>query len=104
MGANKTLNNISKVCQVVSGIKIISDNYDENLLIHKTSTRHTTRSFKKDEVSMIEELITLNPFEYHCNRQIESFPDIRRSPLLYLDFREFRNWIQKHKTQMASER
>ena len=53
---------------------------------------------------MIEELITLNPFEYHCNQQLGSFPDIRRSPLLYLDFREFRNWIQKHKTQMASER
>ena len=104
MGANKTLNSISKVCQAVSGIKIISDNFDENLLIHKTSTRHTTRSFKKDEVSMIEELITLNLFEYHCNRQLGSFPDIRRSPLLYLDFREFQNWIQKHKTQMASER
>jgi hypothetical protein len=99
MGANKTIQSISKICKAVSGIKEITEKVDESLGIHKTSVQHTTREALTDEKEMVADLLRLQPFEYQ-GRAHTSFPDIRRCPLNYLDIGEFHIWLEKHKKKL----
>ena len=88
----------------VSGLKLICDKFDESLGIHKKSTRHTKRNAEKDERDMIKEISNMNPFQYYPGRQHATFPDIKRSPLLYLNFNEFETWIMRRKAGIAALR
>ena len=101
LGGNKILTTVNRICRAVSGIKLLTDNYFQNLCIHKVSSKHATQSAKKDEECMVSELVKLEAFNYIPDRKHNTFPDIKRSPLLYLDFREMRKWIEKHKSQMS---
>ena len=101
MGGNKTINCISSMCRATSGIKLILENYDKGLQVHKSSTRHTSRSSMKDEVNMIAELIQLRPFQYHEGRHHNSFLNIKRSHTQYLNYTDFHDWLDLHKKQMS---
>lgn len=99
MGANKTIQSISKICKAVSGIKEITERFDESVGIHKRSVQHTTREALTDEKEMVADLLRLQPFEYQ-GRAHASFPDVRRCPLNYLDVAEFHIWLERHKWEL----
>ena len=96
MGANKTVPSITKVCKAASGIHEIVTNADANFLnIHETSSKHTIRSAADDERGMIDDILSLDVFQYHASRCHPSFPDIKRSPMRYMKIVDFHKWIDK---------
>lgn len=102
MGANKSLHSIEEICRATSGIKLIIDTYDKQLNIHKLSSRHTTASAKEDDHHMIDEILLLGVYDYQNGRYHNSFPDLKRSPMLNLNHGDFDDWIEKRKTQMTT--
>ena len=92
---NKTLNSISKVCKATTGIHQIVEGFDSSVGIHKTSVQHTTRDSLKDEKEMVSDLLRLNPFNHMPARFHDSFPDIKRSPLRYLNIVDYHQWLAK---------
>ena len=102
MGPNKTLKSISKVCKATTGIKQITEQFDYSTGIHKTSVQHTSRDSLKDEKEMVADLIQLDPFKNVPGRSHDSFPDIKRCPLRYLNIVEFHQWLDKHKWELSS--
>lgn len=102
MGPNKTINSISKVCKATTGIKQITQEFDCSVGIHKKSVQHTTRNSLEDEKGMVADLVRLDPFTHTVNRCHDSFPDIRRCPLRYLNVVEFHQWIDKHKNELSN--
>ena len=103
MVPNKTIGSISKVSKVATGIKATIENFDIVSDIHKASVQHKVGDSIKDEKAMIEDLIRLKPFDLTANRAHTSFPDIKRSPLRYLNIVGFHEWLEKHKSEMVFE-
>ena len=101
-GPNKTLNSISKVCKATTGIYQIVQELDSSVAIHKTPVEHTTRHSLKDEQEMVHDLLQLNPFRYVSARCHDSFSEIKRSPLKYLNIVEFHEWLDKHMKELAA--
>ena len=100
MGANKTLNSISKICRATTGINQVTEANDHAVGIHKKSVQHTTRDSLEDEKEMIADLIKLDPFTHVPLRFHNSFPDIKRCPLQYLNIVEFHTWLKKHMDEL----
>ena len=73
MGANKTLNSISKICRATTGINQVTEANDHAVGIHKKSVQHTTRDSLDDEKEMIADLIKLDPFTHVPLRFHNSF-------------------------------
>lgn len=96
MGANKTISSISKVCKAVNGIKEIIETFDKSSGIHATSVQHGKKDPIEEEKEMILDLLKLKPFNHTAGRIHNSFPDIKRTPLRYLNMQEFSHWIEKH--------
>ena len=101
MGPNKTVLSISKICKAVSGIKEIIENTNDILSVPKSSSKHTTSSSKEDEINMINDLMELDPFNHVAGRSHNSFPDIKRTPLKYLDIISFHQWLEVHRKQLS---
>ena len=101
-GPNKTVNSISKVCKATTGIHQIVEEFDSSVGIHKTSVQHTTRDSLKDEKEMVSDLLRLNPFNHMPARFHDSFPDIKRSPLRYLNIVDFHQWLAKHLEELST--
>ena len=70
--------------------------------IHPNSVQHATRDSLKDEREMIADLVQLDPFRNVPGRCHNSFPDIKRSPMRYLNIAEFHQWLDKHKREMSN--
>lgn len=102
MGANKTLNSISKICRATTGISQVTEAVDCSIGIHKKSVQHTTQDSLQDEKEMIADVMKLDPFTYVPSRCHASFPDIRRCPLKYLNIIEFHQWLAKHMKELSS--
>lgn len=102
MGPNKTINSISKVCKATTGLQQITQQFDSSIGIHKTSVQHTTRDCLKDEKEMVADLIQLDPFNHEPARSHDSFPDIKKCPLRYLNVVDFHQWLDKHKRELSS--
>ena len=102
MGANKTIENIQTVSRATSGLKMVIENFDKISSTHHVSSKHTTRSSKDDELSMVNDLMQLKPFDHEDGRCFRNFPMIQRCPTKYLDIAEFHCWLDRHKKQIGS--
>lgn len=102
MGANKTLNSISKVCKATTGISHITEQFDHSAGIHKKSVQHTTRDSLEDEKGMVDDLMRLDPFTHVPSRSHDSFPDVKACPLRYLNIVEFHQWLENHKEELST--
>ena len=100
MGPNKSISSISKVSKAMSGITSIKEQFDKTIKVEKVSVQHATRDSLKDEKEMVEDIIKLNPFHHIEGRSHEHFPDIKRSPLRYLNVVDFHKWLEKHKKEI----
>ena len=102
MGANKTLNSISKVCKATTDISHIMEQFDHSAGIHKKSVQHTTRDSLEDEKGMVDDLMRLDPFTHVPSRSHDSFPDVKACPLRYLNIVEFHQWLENHKEELST--
>ncbi len=89
MGPNKSTSSISKISKAMSGITIIKEQFDKSVKVEKVSVQHATRDSLKDEREIVEDLMKINPFHHTDMRSHKNFPDIKRSPLLYLRIVDF---------------
>ena len=96
MGPNKTFQSISKVCKATNGIKEVTEQFDTSVSIHQSSVQH------KDGKEMVEDSVQLDPFQRVPERCHNSFPDIKRCPLRYLNIVEFHQWLDKHKQELSN--
>ena len=101
MGAKKSISSIRKICKATNGIKDIVKNFDNDIQIHKTSSKHSTRDSINDEKEMITDLFMLDPFTYMLGRNHNSFPNIKRAPSLYLNIVEHHKWLNEHIKQLS---
>ena len=92
MGANKTMTSISRVMRAASGMKLLVDHYDRVTEAKGRSSKHTKLSFLEEEKKMVKDLEKFKPFE-HKARYHKSFKKIKRSPLMYLNPKEFGIWL-----------
>ncbi|PFX28225.1 hypothetical protein AWC38_SpisGene7031 [Stylophora pistillata] len=102
LGPNKSLNSISKVCKATTGIHQIVEQFDPSVGIPKTSVQHTTCDSLKDEKEMVNDILHLNPFNHVPGRSHDSFPDIKRSPLRYLNIIDYHQWLAKHMGELST--
>ena len=63
---------------------------------------NTTRDSLKDEKEMVSDLLRLNPFNHMPARFHDSFPDIKRSPLRYLNIVDYHQWLAKHLEELST--
>ena len=90
------------MCKATNGIKEVKEQFDASAGIHPTSVQHTTRESLKDEKEMVADLIQLDPFTRVPGRCHDSFPEIERCPLRYLNIVEFHQWLDKHKQELSN--
>ena len=63
---------------------------------------NTTHDSLKDETEMVSDLLRLNPFNHMPARFQDSFPDIKRSPLRYLNIVDYHQWLAKHLEELST--
>ena len=102
MGANKNINAITRISRATAGIKEITECFDENVSIHAKSRKHAKRSSYDDEISMIRDIIEINPFVYVAGRSHECFETMKPHPKKYMVTKEFFDWLDYHKKNMSS--
>jgi len=95
LGANKTIGIITNISKAANGIKAILENFDEDIGKHKQSVQHSRPKSENDEIHMIRDIIKLDPFSYSSGRHHDSFPNIKRSPMRYLNIVEFHKWLKR---------
>lgn len=101
MGPNKPCIQLA-VCKATNGITEAEEQFDRSAGIHKSSVQHSTIDSLEDELEMINDLIRLDPFNKVPERCHDSFPDIKRCPLRYLNIAEFHQWLDKHKQELSN--
>ena len=101
-GPNKTFQSISKVCKAINGINEVMEQFDASVRIHQSAVQHTTPDSLKDEKEMVKDLVELDPFRKVPERCHNSFPDIKRCLLRYLNIVEFHQWLDKHKRELSN--
>ena len=102
MGANKTQKAVQRATSSVGGVQCICQSYDKNSDVTPNSTAHSRKTAKVDELCMVQDLQTLQPFKAIPGRCHATFSNIRSSPTLSLDWPAFYQWLNKHKKRMAT--
>ena len=85
MCGNKTLKAVERSTRASHGLKNIVDTFDKESNVPPGSTSHTHASTKEDVQDMIRILNGVEHFNYIPNRTLQSFPNIKKSPLDQLD-------------------
>lgn len=104
LGAQKTLNAVSRVTGASHGVDDIVSNLEKQTNIHRQSSKHTVASAEDDERKMIKVLRELKPFTSIPSRKHSNFPNITSSPFDELDSMLLKTWLIKHKSRLARNR
>jgi hypothetical protein len=91
--ANKTQENITKQTGALAMFEDISFNYDKQTKVIVRGQKHATRSAHGEEVSMVEDILGVDPFKYHANRSFVNISNIAYSLLSSLNYDHFRGWL-----------
>ena len=102
MAPNKSFKSISKVCKATNGFKEVKEQFDTLPLVFTRLLFNIPLESLKDEKEMVADLIQLDPFKNVAGRCHDSFPEIKRCPLRYLNIVEFHQWLDKHKREVSN--
>ncbi|XP_028403253.1 uncharacterized protein LOC114525978 [Dendronephthya gigantea] len=101
MGANKTERAIERASKASGGVAKIVEAFEEQVNISKKSGSHTHKSSTEDEKVISRDLRGLRPFKEEDGRSFESFDGISHDPTHSLDEIKFKEWIDRHKKNIA---
>jgi hypothetical protein len=101
MGPNKTTKAMVRASKAASGIHKIVSAMNDTLKIHEGSKKQSKKSSNEDEMSMLQDLRKLKPFERVPGRHHVNFPDIMASPTHSVNMSDLFLWLQKHKKQIG---
>lgn len=106
MFSNKTERNIERKTGALAGLSAIVNNYDHVSNVLTRSKKHSAASSFADEVSIIEDLRELKPFEPNVYSSHGHFKTIRVSALAHLDYAKYHQWLMvqsiKHSTSLGN--
>ncbi len=97
MYANKTHSNIEKRSSAIAGIQRIGANFDEQSQVVARTSKHSTRGVALDEMTIMDDLRRLRPFNKVPGRCHRHFKDIVPSMVQLFDAQKFRAWVYQHK-------
>lgn len=101
MYSNKTVENVNKRSSAIPGMYDITKVYDtETNTVNRTS-KHSTKAPDKDEMSMMDDLRELKPFQIIPGRQHMHFCTTPKSLLNNFDGANFANWFTNHKSKFT---
>ena len=101
MGANKTTKAMVRASKAAAGVHQIVKGIDDALKIHEVSKVHSKRCSNEDDMSMLQDLRKLRPFERTLGRHHMHIQEISVSPTSSLNMRDFFAWLQRHKKQIG---
>ena len=81
MYSDKTEKNITKCSRALGGVQDVAANFDATSGVIVRNWGHTAASSQGDEMSMINDLRRLRPFQYVAGRSHRSFPNMASSVL-----------------------
>ena len=67
----------------------------------KGLSKHKTRPAAEDETRMINDLLTIRPFNFKPKRHHPNFEGTKPCSSRYMKANEFYAWVAKHKNQMT---
>ena len=90
MFSNKTEENITKQTGALAMINDIAHNADKQSSVVIRGKKHVIRSSHGDEVTMVEDILTVHPFQ-HKTRTFGG--NVKCSMMAYLNYDHFRSWL-----------
>ena len=103
MFSNKTEQNIKNRSRALSGVKDIALNYDQTSHVIVRAKSHSVASSLVDEMTMVNDLRQIRPFQPVAGRGHLAFPEIHASMLENIDIDKLHNWVDKKNYQFATE-
>lgn len=97
---NKTHKAVERCSKAAHGIRNIVGQFDNESNIHPTSSSHTHANTTEDVKEMIDIVHKQKPFASHPGSQLNSFPNISKTPLSKLNVPLLHKWLTRHKKNL----
>ena len=97
MHSRKTVPNIHNRSSALAGMNDISNVFDRETEVARTGT-HTAKEADIDELSIMDDLHDLKPFNIIPGRKHNHFQGVPKSLLNMLDGAKFAQWFKNHKS------
>ena len=103
IGANVSEQAIVQSSKSLDGIKTVCENFDRSAGIHGDSVNHTTKSSKKDQGLVLQQLIESKVFSYIPGRKHAAFPDIESNLAQSINTKSLFKWLDTNKQKLAKQ-
>ena len=102
--ANKTLTAVQRNSQAAYGVKTeFCNQYDRQCNIPPELSKHTHACTTDDVRDMLAVIHRGEPFKHLPGRKLNSFPDIKKTPLEKLDVSLLHSWLTRHKRKLFAD-
>lgn len=96
LGANQTVDGMKRVGKCVGVLAEVQNNYDKRMGVSKISGHHGTKSEKKDQSIILNQLLEKEVFSEYDNRAYKCFASIKSKPLYTFEDEEIKKWMIEH--------
>ena len=103
IGANISEQAIIQASKSLDGMKSICENFDKSAGIHADSVHHATKSSKKDQGLVVQQLVDSNVFAYIPGRKHTAFPEIKPNLAQSIDTKSLFKWLDTNKVKLAKK-
>ena len=104
MGANVSEKAIVKRSKSLKGVIDILDAFDSDTEINPSSSHHSMPSQRKDEDTVLEQLLKTKVFDYTPGRKHKSFSSILPNVSGHINAAKFFQWLQEQKQKMLKQK
>lgn len=94
--SNKTEKTMAKRTSALSGMKVITNQFDVTSDTLIRASRHKIPSSIEDEQLIIHSLLPMQPFSCVPGRQMSSYKSPVQSPLKKMNIQNMVSWIREH--------
>ena len=101
--ANKTLTAVQRYSKAAYGVKEFCHQYDSESNIPPELTKHTHACTTDDVRDMLVIIHRSEPFKHQPGRMLNSFSEIRKTPLDKLNVSLLHSWLTRHKRKLFAD-
>lgn len=102
MQSNKSQTNIERKTGALAAINQVMEKYDESTETLIRSKKHTHTSALADELSMVEDLRTVRPFQHQAGRSYPQFDHIKPTLIHEESMMHLRQWMLRRGHEHAA--
>ena len=96
LGANQTADGMKWVGKCVGVLAEVQNNYDKRMGVSEVSGHHGTKSEKKDQSIILNQLLEKEVFSEYDNRAYKCFDSIKSKPLYTSEDEKIKKWMIEH--------